>query len=50
MEPTIEERIERWLDDCYHPNSTRSMLEKNSEAYRLLAEVLKERKEQKDGN
>lgn len=50
MEPTIEERIERWLDDCYHPDSTRSMLEKNSEAYRLLAEVLKERKEQKDGN
>ena len=50
MESTLEERIERWLDDCYHPDSTRSVLEKNAEAYRLLAEVLKERKEQKDGN
>lgn len=50
MEQTLEERIERWLDECYHPDSTRSMLEKNSEAYRLLDEVLKERKEQKDGN
>ena len=45
MEQTLDERIERWLDDCYHPDSTRSVLEKNSEAYRLLSEVLKERKE-----
>ena len=47
MESTLEERIERWLDDCYHPDSTRSVLEKNSEAYRLLSEVLKERMEKK---
>lgn len=45
MEQTLDERIERWLDDCYHPDSVRSVLEKNAEAYRLLSEVIKERKE-----
>ncbi len=45
MEQTLDERIELWLDECYHPDSTRSVLEKNAEAYRLLTEVIKERKE-----
>lgn len=46
-EMTLEDRIEHWLERCYHPNDNRSALEKNTEAYKLLSEVIKERREKK---
>lgn len=44
---SLEDRIEKWLEDCYHPNSNRSMMEKNTEAYKLLSEVIKSQIESK---
>lgn len=47
---SLEERVEIWLEDCYHPNSSRSMMEKNSEAYKLLSEFIKSQIEPKREN